>query len=84
MEREIDDDVRRHDYLCAPGHLAAMVFSNIDEGRAVLKTPEVITGNHLVCPGSRRLDDQSCQKPGAAYRPTSGLTERQKSSLEPI
>src|ERR687891_1938441 len=62
MEREINDDVRRYDHLCAPGYLAAMVFSNTHTDRDVLKTSEVITGNQLVCPGSCGIDGKHHKK----------------------
>jgi hypothetical protein len=81
MEREIDNDVCRYDHVCTPGHLAAMVFSHTHEDNAVLKTPEVITGNDPLWLGSRSIDGEPCQKAGAAYRPTPCLAERQKSNL---
>jgi hypothetical protein len=64
--------------MCAPDHLTAMVVSVNHEDKAVLNASEGITGNHLVCPGSRRLDGQACQKAGAAYLLTSCLAEWQK------
>jgi hypothetical protein len=56
MENEIDDDICRYADVRAPGYLAAMVFPNPHDGRAVLKTPKVITGHNPLCPGPRSID----------------------------
>ena len=62
MEREIDDGICRYADVRAPGYLAAMVFSNPHDGRAVLKTPQVVTGRNPLCPGSRSIDGKPCRR----------------------
>jgi hypothetical protein len=61
MERELDDDFCGYADVCAPGYLAAMVFSTPHDDRAVLKTPKVIPGHDPLCPGSRSLDGKPCR-----------------------
>jgi hypothetical protein len=56
MAREVDDHVCRYDHVCAPGHLASMVVSTIHDHTVMLKTPDVMTGNEPLCPGSRGID----------------------------
>jgi hypothetical protein len=41
--------------------MEAMGFSDSYEDKAVLKTPEVITRNDPVCPGSRGIDGKPCK-----------------------
>jgi hypothetical protein len=62
MEWEIDGDVCRYDHMGAPRHMATMVFSNTHADRDVLKTAEVMTGNHLVWPGSCGIDGKHHKK----------------------
>src|SRR5918997_6509420 len=84
MEGEIDDDVCCYVDVRAPGHLAAMVFSNTYDGRTVLETSRVITGNNPLCSDSRSIDGTLRTKTGAAYLPTACFTKGQKSSLGAI
>jgi hypothetical protein len=62
MERESGDDVCRYANVGVPGHMAAMVFSNTHEDKAVLKMLEVITGNDPVRPCSRGIDGKHCKR----------------------
>jgi hypothetical protein len=61
-------------------NVETIAFSNAEETYAGLKTPEVVTGNTSVCPGSRRIDGKHCDKRWAAQLLAYFLAEGQKSS----
>ena len=80
MAWKINRDLFRYDAVCAPGAVAAMVFSNTDDGKAVLKTPEVITRDDPIRPGARGVNGTHRQPAQVAFLPIPGLAEGQKSS----
>ena len=82
MAWKINRDLFRYDDVCASGVVAAMVFSNTDDGRAVLKTPEIMTRDDPVCLGARGINDAHRQPAQLAYLPIPGLAEGPKSSSE--
>jgi hypothetical protein len=52
--------------MYASSYMAAMVFSNTYDANGILKTPEAITRNDLVCPGSRGIGGTHCKTARAA------------------
>jgi len=56
MAWQIGRDLLRDDAVCASGSMAAMVVSHTDDAKGVLKTPEAMTRNDAVGPGSRGRD----------------------------
>jgi hypothetical protein len=73
VEGKIDRDLFRYDGLCAPGNMETVVFSNTPGDCTILKTPQVITRDHPICPGSSGIDDKPCQRAQAANLPPRAL-----------
>jgi hypothetical protein len=69
MEGKIDRDLFRYDHVCAPGNMETVVFSNTPGDDAILKTPQLITRDHPVCPSSRGIDGKLCTRAQATNLP---------------